>query len=88
MSKNYDYSKEDVYKFEQLRHKIDDPRWQNHYLIKPKKKVYSSQTQINLGKHENHSWQPIKGPFGPHAGKIVCNTCGGKWVAWLPKGSI
>lgn len=43
-------------------------------------------TEINLGKHENHDWKPVKGPFGPHEGKIICNTCSGKWVAWLPKG--
>lgn len=41
--------------------------------------------KINLGKHETHDWQPILGDFGPHKGKIICNTCKGKWVTWLPK---
>lgn len=52
------------------------------------RKSKSPSTNINLKQHETHDWQPIKGPFGPHAGKIICNTCGGKLVTWLPKGSI
>ena len=52
------------------------------------RKSKSPSTNINLKQHEKHDWQPIKGPFGPHAGKIICNTCGGKLVTWLPKGSI
>ena len=47
-----------------------------------------SSKEINLGTHESHDWQPLKGPFGPHEGKVICNTCGGKWVAWLPKGTL
>ncbi len=41
--------------------------------------------QINLGIHENHDWQPVLEAKGPHAGKIICNTCGGKFVTWLSK---
>lgn len=45
-------------------------------------------TEINLGKHENHEWDVVLDVPGPHAGKIICKTCGGKWVTWLPKGAI
>jgi hypothetical protein len=45
----------------------------------------SKLVKINLGKHEHHDWQPILGDFGPHKGKIICNTCKGKWVTWLPR---
>ena len=48
---------------------------------KPKK-------DIKLGIHENHNWQVIKIDTGPHAGKVICNDCNGKFVTWLPKGSI
>jgi hypothetical protein len=41
-----------------------------------------------LGIHENHEWEIINKPTGPHAGKIVCNTCGGKFVNWIPKDYI
>ena len=44
--------------------------------------------QINLGIHENHNWQPIRLSIGPHAGKVICNDCGGKFVTWLPKGIL
>lgn len=84
-AKKYDYDLHDLREWNKIRHKVQDTKWQNHSLYKPKK---SKNTQINLGKHEKHDWQPVKGPFGPHEGKIICNTCGGKWVAWLPKGSI
>lgn len=42
----------------------------------------------NLGIHKDHEIEYIKEPTGPHAGKAVCKTCGGKFVAWLPKGSF
>jgi len=41
-----------------------------------------------LGIHKDHNWQIINKPTGPHAGKIVCNTCNEKFVAWLPKDYI
>lgn len=44
--------------------------------------------EINLGKHENHNWQPVLGNFGPHQGKVICNTCNGKFVTWLSKQHI
>ena len=87
-AKKYDYDMSDRIALEKIRHGIRDPKWQNYTLGKSKSKQMARNTKINLGKHENHDWQPLKGPFGPHAGKIVCNTCSGKWVAWLPKGSI
>jgi hypothetical protein len=65
---------------------IQRTAWKSHSMKHvPVKKA---STQINLGIHENHDWQPIKGPFGPHSGKIICNTCSGKWITWLPKGSF
>lgn len=45
-------------------------------------------TSINLGKHENHEWDVVLDVPEPHSGKIICKTCGGKWVTWLPKGAI
>ena len=39
----------------------------------------------NLGIHVTHNWQPVKLESGPHVGKAVCNTCGGKFIMWLPK---
>jgi hypothetical protein len=44
--------------------------------------------EINLGIHEKHIWQPVLGNFGPHQGKIICNTCDGKFVTWLSKQHI
>ena len=49
---------------------------------KPKK----TKKDINLGIHEKHNWQIVKTQTGPHAGKIICNDCNGKFVTWLPKG--
>jgi hypothetical protein len=47
----------------------------------------------NLGIHKDHDWEIINEPTGPHAGKVVCNTCKNKkgkgmFVSWLPKGYI
>ena len=57
----------------------------NNY--RPKRNLYPS-TEINLGIHENHDWEVVRDVPSPHSGKIVCNSCGGKWVTWLPKGAI
>lgn len=83
-----DYDAHDHREWNKIKHEVQDPKWINYNLSKPKTKKTSGTTQINLGKHEKHDWQPLKGPFGPHEGKIVCKTCGGKWVAWLPKGTF
>jgi hypothetical protein len=77
-NKNDDFN--DQLQYNKIRKNLDDSKWQNYGLKNPK-----PSKEINLGKHENHDWQPIKGNFGPHTGKIICNSCGGKWVAWLPK---
>lgn len=84
--KRNDYDNVDHYEWTKRRNKVEDAKWRHHSLKKPKKT--SGKITINLKEHEKHDWQPLKGPFGPHEGKIICNTCGGKWVAWLPKGSI
>ena len=47
----------------------------------------------NLGIHKEHNWEIINESTGPHAGKVVCNTCKSKkgksmFVSWLPKGYI
>ena len=47
-----------------------------------------AQIKTNLGIHQNHEIEYIKELTGPHAGKAVCKTCGGKFVSWLPKGSF
>jgi len=39
----------------------------------------------NLGIHKDHKWEPVKLESGPHVGKAICNTCGGKFIMWLPK---
>lgn len=53
------------------------------------RKANSLSSQIDLKDHEEHDWQPIISPPGStHAGKIVCNTCNGKWVTWLSKDHV
>lgn len=50
------------------------------------KKTNNLTLDIPLNKHEKHDWQPIiSPPDATHAGKIICNTCNGKWVTWLSK---
>lgn len=56
-------------------------------FYKTKKKLHPS-TEINLGIHENHDWSVVTDVPSPHSGKIICNTCKGKWITWLPKGAI
>jgi len=75
-----DYDNTDHCEWVQTRRQTQDKKWKLFSLENPKNK------NINLGIHEEHDWHPIKGPFGPHAGKIICNTCGGKFIKWLPKG--
>ena len=82
-TKYKDYSRLDHAEWAKRRKKVKNSKWNNHSLNKPKKSNH-----IDLKEHETHDWEPLKGPFGPHAGKIVCNTCKGKWVAWLAKGTI
>ena len=46
-----------------------------------------------LGIHKEHDWEIINEPTGPHAGKVVCNSCKNKkgksmFVIWIPKGYI
>jgi len=66
----------------------------SEYWLDPKKGFdkdwhdKNSSIHNNLGIHKDHDWQIINKPSGPHAGKIICNTCKGKWIAWLPKGYI
>jgi len=81
---NINYDKKDHQEWAKQRNNIQDKKWKSHALT-PKK---NKKSHIDLGIHEIHEWQPLRGPFGPHAGKIICNTCNGKWVAWLAKGSI
>ena len=37
---------------------------------------------IDLGEHEHHDYTIERGPFGNHAGKLMC--CG-RFVRWLPR---
>lgn len=57
---------------------------QAEYVNKTQKKksLQLKEINIDLGKHENHDWQVILEPTGPHKGKITCNTCN-KHVTWL-----
>ncbi len=78
--KRNQYDKIDHYHWAKERRKIQDKKWKLFKLENPK------EIKVNLGIHEKHNWQVKKGPFGPHSGKIICNDCEGKFVAWLPKG--
>lgn len=66
---------------------LNDPYWAN-----PKRgfdKHWHNQRnklQETLGIHRDHNWEIINKPTGPHAGKVICNSCEGKFVAWIPKG--
>lgn len=68
---------------------LNDPYW-----TKPKtgfdKAWHSQRAKLNtsLGVHKDHDWEIVNKSTGPHAGKVICNTCGGKFVSWLPKGYI
>ena len=73
---------------------LNDPYWTN-----PKAgfdKAWHTQRDSlkqNLGIHKDHNWEIINEATGPHAGKVVCNTCKSKkgksmFVSWLPKGYI
>jgi hypothetical protein len=73
---------------------LNDPYWTN-----PQKgfdKSWHTQRdnlKQNLGIHKEHDWEIINEPTGPHAGKVVCNTCKSKkgksmFVIWIPKGYI
>ena len=35
--------------------------------------------------HKDHQVQIIAKPQGIHAAKLVCLTCNGKFIQWLPK---
>lgn len=36
-------------------------------------------------KHQHCNCKVIKGPFGPHGGKVICEQHKGAFVQWLPK---
>lgn len=52
------------------------------------KPLFKAPRELKLGIHQDHNWQIINEPTGPHRGKVICKTCGGKFVTWLPKGAI
>jgi hypothetical protein len=66
----------------------------SEYYTDPKKGfdqkwyVLNENIKKNLGIHIHHNWLIISKPTGPHTGRIVCNTCNGKFISWLPKGYI
>ena len=49
-------------------------------------KARKEKLENSLGEHLHHNWQAIQSNSGPHEGKAICNTCGGKFIMWLPKG--
>lgn len=57
-----------------------DKEWHQKYG-----KLRDQNKEIDLGIHETHHWIPVLLEQGPHRGKIICKTCGNKWIAWLPK---
>ena len=72
---------------------LNDPYWTNpktgfdkdwHEQLKHKNNR-SAKLKENLGAHQAHDWEAIKLNSGPHVGKAICNTCGGKFIMWLPK---
>jgi hypothetical protein len=89
-----------VTKFDHSRTNKSDTAFLNDpYWTKPKtgfdKAWHTQRGQLkqNLGIHQDHDWEIINEPTGPHAGKVVCNTCKSKkgksmFVSWLPKGYI
>mgnify|MGYP000411479362 CR=1 FL=1 len=82
------YDKIDHYEWAKRRNKIQDKKWKLFTLENPKKAQKASKEDsinIDLGTHEDHDWRIVLEPTGPHAGKIVCDTCGGKHVTWLSK---
>lgn len=56
-------------------------------FYRPKRNLHYN-TEINLGIHENHEWEVVTDVPSPHSGKIICKSCGDKWITWLPKGAI
>jgi len=38
--------------------------------------------------HKGHKQEIVLGPFGPHAGKVVCVKCKGKFVRWATKAEL
>jgi adenine specific DNA methylase Mod len=76
---------------------LNDPYWTNPktgfdkawHIAKAQQKTKLESQVKNLKKilntHVDHDWQPVKNEKGPHSGKIICNTCNGKFVNWLPK---
>ena len=65
-----------------VTYKKDDPKKGFDSAWHTKK----AKLNAGLGEHLTHDWQAVKAQSGPHEGKAICNTCGGKFIMWLPKG--
>lgn len=67
-------------------------RMDRDYWTNPKngfdKGWHEKRKEIKLGIHEDHEWYVVKLNNGTHAGKVLCQTCGDKFVTWVPKGVI
>lgn len=50
-----------------------------------KKTARDRKIDLIVKEHKQHNWQTIYGTFGPHKGKIVCETCNNKFLGWAPK---
>ena len=59
-----------------------DKNW--HEEQKHKKAQALKEKQF-LGVHTDHDLEQIKLDSGPHHGKLICKTCGNKFLKWLPK---
>lgn len=63
----------------------------DHYQDEIDRRLLSlekSQEKINLGIHKDHDCQTIIMETGPHAAKVICVDCDGKFVTWLSKDII
>jgi hypothetical protein len=64
-----------------------DKGWHDRQAQKNEKIQRFLNREIKLGIHEKHDLDIVKLDSGPHAGKLVCNTCN-KFIQWLSKGII
>ena len=72
---------------------LNDPYWTDPkkgfdrawHTEQANKRIREKKLENSLGIHKDHNWEPVKIESGPHVGKAICNTCGGKFIMWLPK---
>ena len=65
-----------------------DKGWHDRQAQKDERKQRLLSQHIELGTHSQHDLDLVKLETGPHAAKLICITCDGKFIRWLPKGII